>query len=162
VTVPGRRDGVNRRAEIHMSPAEVETFLHEARTMALCTINHDGTVHAVAMWFGFLEGAIAIETKAKSQKAVNLRRDPRVTCLVEAGETYDELRGVELVGEMELVTDEPRMFELGRSVYERYVGPYREDTDRAALEAMLHKRVVAKLHVRRTVTWDHRKLAAPR
>ena len=48
------------------------------RAASLCTINHDGTIHAVAMWYGFLEGCPALETKAKSQKVANLRRDPQI------------------------------------------------------------------------------------
>ena len=66
--------------------------------MTMSTISGDGSIHSVAMWYGFLEGAVAFETKTKAQKVVNLRRDPRLTCLVEAGDTYDQLRGVTLVG----------------------------------------------------------------
>ena len=90
--------GVNQRDLIKMTPDEVDAFLHERRPMTMCTINHDGSIHAVAMWYGFLDGSIAIETKAKAQKAVNLRRDPRMTCMFEDGDYYEELRGVELVG----------------------------------------------------------------
>ncbi|HYA67259.1 MAG TPA: pyridoxamine 5'-phosphate oxidase family protein, partial [Acidimicrobiales bacterium] len=91
--------GINQRALIKMTDAEVDTFLHERRPMSLCTINHDGSIHAVAMWYGFLEGCVAFETKAKAQKVQNLRRDPRITCMAEDGEYYEELRGVELVGQ---------------------------------------------------------------
>lgn len=149
--------GVNQRAQIKMSPYEVEAFLAERHNMTMCTLNHDGTIHAVAMWYGFLEGCLAIETKAKSQKARNLRRNPAMTVLVEAGEAYGELRGVELVGTAELVEEEKRLLALGVSVYERYYGPY-SDEALPFVEAMLNKRIVAKLHVARTVSWDHRKL----
>jgi hypothetical protein len=112
------------------------------------------------MWYGFLEGAVAFETKVKAQKVVNLRRDPRLTCLVEAGDTYDQLRGVSLVGTGEIVTEPERIWELGVSVFERYNAPYTEDL-KPFVEAMLNKRVVVKLHVDKTVTWDHRKLGLP-
>ena len=81
-----------------MTPDEVDAFLHERRPMTMCTLNHDGSIHAVAMWYGFLDGSIAVETKAKAQKSVNLRRSPRLTCMFEDGDYYEELRGVELVG----------------------------------------------------------------
>lgn len=155
---PGRGGGVNQRALVRMSATEVDAFLQEVRPMSLCTLNHDGTIHAVAMWYGFLEGAVAVETKAKSQKVQNLRRDPRMTCLLEAGDRYDELRGVELVGRGEIVEDPARMWPLGVSVLERYERPYTEDL-RPVVAHMLHKRVVVKLHVDRVVSWDHRKLA---
>ncbi len=152
--------GVNQRALIKMSADEVDAFLAERRPMTLCSINHDGSIHAVAMWYGFLEGQVAFETKAKSQKVQNLRRDPRITCMVEDGDYYEELRGVELVGRAEIVEDPERMWELGVNLFERYYGTYTDDL-RPFVETMLNKRVVIKLHPERTVTWDHRKLGLP-
>ena len=95
--------------------------------MTMCTLNHDGSIHAVAMWYGFLDGSIAIETKAKAQKAINLARDPRITCMFEDGDYYEELRGVELVGRAEIVDDPDKMFELGVDLFERYYGAYTEE-----------------------------------
>jgi PPOX class probable F420-dependent enzyme len=150
--------GVNQRDRIKMTQDEIDEFLSGRHTMTMCTINHDGTIHAVAMWYGFLEGAVAVETKAKSQKVQNLRRNPTVTMLVEDGDTYDELRGVELVGRAEIVEEPDRIWELGVSVFERYQAPYTEEM-RPFVEIMLHKRVVVKLELDRVVSWDHRKLA---
>jgi general stress protein 26 len=112
------------------------------------------------MWYGLVEGAIAVETKAKSQKVQNLRRDPRLTVLMEDGDYYEELRGVELVGKAEIIEDPDRLFALGVNVFERYYGSYTEEL-KPFVETMLHKRVMVKLHVERTVSWDHRKLGLP-
>ena len=152
--------GVKQRDLVKMTPEEVNAFIHERRPMTMCSINHDGSIHAVAMWYGFLDGAVAVETKAKAQKAQNLQRDPRLTCMFEDGDYYEELRGVELVGRAEVIDDPERMFDLGVSVFERYYNPYTEDL-RPFVETMLHKRVVIKLHVDRVVSWDHRKLGMP-
>jgi PPOX class probable F420-dependent enzyme len=149
--------GVNQRAAIRMTEAEVDEFLHGRHTMSVATMNHDDTIHVVAMWYGFLEGCVAIETKTKSQKVRNLRRDPRMTCMVEAGDRYEELRGVELVGRAEIVEEPERMWEMGVDLFGRYQGTYTEEM-RPFVEAMLHKRVVVKLLVDRVVSWDHRKL----
>lgn len=148
---------MNERAVVKMTPPEVEEFLRARHDMTLCSVNHDGSIHAVAMWYGFLEGAVAVETKAKSQKVQNLRRDPRMTCLVQAGKVYEELRGVELVGTGEIVEDPDRLWAVGVSVFERYVGPY-TDARRPEVESMLRKRVGIRLHVERVVSWDHTKL----
>ena len=149
--------GVNQRDLIRMTDDEVEEFLRGRHSMALCSMNHDNTIHAVAMWYGFLEGAIAFETKAKSQKVQNLRRNPTITCMVEEGEAYDQLRGVEVVGTAEIVADPDRMWEAGVSVFERHTGPYSEAM-RPHVAAMLNKRVVIKVHTTKVVSWDHRKL----
>lgn len=149
--------GVKQRDRIKMTPDEIDEFLAGRRTATMCTINHDGTIHAVAMWYGFLEGAVAVETKTKSQKVQNLRRNPTLTMLVEDGDVYEELRGVELVGRAEIVEDPDRIWELGVSVFGRYQAPYTEEM-RPFVEAMLNKRVVVRLEVDRVVSWDHRKL----
>lgn len=150
--------GTKQRDVIRMTEQEIDEFLLGRHTMSLATINHDSTVHLVAMWYGFLEGCVAIETKTKSQKVRNLRRDPRMTCMVEDGDRYEDLRGVELVGTAEIVEEPERMWEMGVNLFERYQGTYTEEM-RPFVEAMLHKRVVVKLLVDRVVSWDHRKLA---
>ncbi len=150
--------GINQRSTIRMTPEEIDEFLQGRHTMQCATMNHDGTIHLVAMWYGFLEGAPALETKAKSQKVQNLRRNSQITCMVEDGDSYDELRGVELVGHAEIVEDTDRMVELGISVFERYQGIEYNDALRPVIDQMLHKRVVVKINVDRVVSWDHRKL----
>lgn len=152
--------GVKQRQVIKMTSEEVDAFIRERRPMTMCSINHDGSIHAVAMWYGFLEGCVAVETKAKSQKAVNVRRDPRVTCLMEDGDVYEELRGVELVGKAEIVEEPERMWDLGVDVFERYYAPFTEELA-PFVQTMLNKRVVIKVHVERVVSWDHRKLGLP-
>ena len=154
--------GANQRRHITMSADEVRNFLDEERTTTMCSMHPDGSIHAVAMWYALLDGVITVETKAKSQKVQNLRRDDRLTCLFEDGDTYEELRGVELVGHGEIIDDPEALWTVGLSVFERYVSPYREEL-RPQVEAMMRKRVVVRLHVDRVVSWDHRKLrmAAP-
>ncbi|HWW44424.1 MAG TPA: PPOX class F420-dependent oxidoreductase [Acidimicrobiia bacterium] len=151
--------GVNQRANIKMTDEEIDAFLNEQRTMSMATIGPDGGIHLVAMWYGFVDGVIGFETKAKSQKVQNLRRDKRLTVLVEDGVKYEELRGVELAGWGEVIEDPDQLFRLGISVFERYQGPYSEEM-KPFVEVMLNKRVLVKLHTDRVVSWDHRKLGS--
>jgi PPOX class probable F420-dependent enzyme len=151
--------GVNQRDRIKMSAAEVQAFLEERRTMSIATFGPDGGIHLVAMWYGFVDGRLAIETKARSQKARNIGRDQRFTALVEAGEGYGELRGVELVGRATVTDDWDTLWRIGCSVYERYLGPVTAETE-PLVERTLNKRVGIFLDVDRTVSWDHRKLGS--
>ncbi len=150
--------GEKQRSKVVMTPDEVDEFLQGRRSMTMSTIAGDGSIHSIAMWYGFLEGAVAIESKAKAQKIVNLRRNPNLTMLVEDGDTYEELHGVTLIGKGEIVEDPDRIWELGVSVFERYNAPYTEEM-KPFVEIMLRKRVVVKLHVDRVISWDHRKLS---
>jgi len=151
--------GTNERAKIVMTPSEVAAFLERSRTATVVSVGPGGMPHVVAMWYGLIGGAIYIETKAKSQKAVNLRRDPRMVVMVEAGTTYDTLRGVSLEGHAVIIeeADGDEYWAAARSVYERYTGPYGPDA-RPALEFMMNKRIAVKLVPQRIRSWDHRKL----
>jgi PPOX class probable F420-dependent enzyme len=152
--------GVNQRAQIRMSDDEVAAFVRASRTATLATNGPNGTPHLVAMWFAVLDGEIWFETKVKSQKVVNLRRDDRVTCLIEDGLTYDVLRGVSIEGRAVVSSDSADALRVGISVWERYYGPYTED-QRPTVEAMMNKRVVVRVVPERVRSWDHRKLGIP-
>jgi len=145
------------RERIRMTVAEVEEFLAAERTIQVASIGPDGTPHLVPMWFVRIDGRIAMWTYAKSQKARNLRRDPRVTCLAEAGETYGELRGVSIAGRADLHDDRDTVFAVGEALYRRYQGDMTHET-RQGVEAEAGKRIAVFVEPVRTTSWDHRKL----
>ena len=150
----------NQRAQITMSDEEVAAFVERSRTATMATVGPTGLPHLVAMWYAVIDGQIWFETKAASQKAVNLRRDPRLTCMIEDGETYDTLRGVSFDGRGVIVEDPDALWQIGLNVWERYTGPYTEDA-KPMIETMLRKRVAVRLEVDRVRSWDHRKLGLP-
>jgi PPOX class probable F420-dependent enzyme len=152
--------GENQRSQITMGHDEVVEFLQQQRVVNIATVGPTGMPHVVAMWYALVDDAIWFETKAKSQKIQNLRRDPRISCLVEAGHTYDTLRGVELEGTAEIVDDADKLWSVGVSVWERYNGPYSDEV-KPLVEMMLTKRVAVKVNVDRMRSWDHRKLGMP-
>ena len=123
----------------------------------MATLGPDGMPHLVAMWYAVIDGQIWFETKAKSQKAVNLRRNGRISVLIESGHTYDTLKGVSFEGHAEIVDDADALWRVGVSIWERYTGPYTEEM-RPFVEIMLNKRVAVRVDVARTRSWDHRKL----
>jgi PPOX class probable F420-dependent enzyme len=149
--------GTNERARIVMSDDEVTQFIERSRTATMATVGPTGQPHLVAMWYGVIDGQIWFETKAKSQKVQNLRRDDRITCMVEDGLTYDTLRGVALEGRAVVVDDPDALWAVGVSVWERYNGPYSEEV-KPLVEFMLNKRVAVRVDVERVRSWDHRKL----
>jgi PPOX class probable F420-dependent enzyme len=149
--------GVNQRAQITMTDDEISSFIARSRTATMATIGPTGVPHLVAMWFAVIDGQVWFETKAKSQKAQNLRRDSRMTAMLEAGMTYDTLRGVSLEGRGVIVDDADALWQVGVSIWERYTGPYTEEM-RPFVEQMLNKRVAVRVDTERVRSWDHRKL----
>ena len=150
--------GQKQRSKIKMTDEEIAAFLDRSRTCTFSTIGPTGHPHLVAMWYAWVDGKIWVETKAKGQKVKNLQRNPNLSVMVEAGDTYDQLRGVCLEGTGVIVDDPDDLWAVGVNVFERYQGPYSEDM-RPIVEMMLNKRVAIRLDVECTRSWDHRKLA---
>ena len=150
---------MNRRAEIAMSAAEIDAFLREERTVVVASNGVSGHPHVVPMWFALRDGRIEFWTYRKSQKVLNLRRDPRVSCLVEAGEEYGELCGVLVEGTAEIIDDPDEVLRIGAAVAEHSIGPL-DDAARAGLRHTGAKRVGVIVHPTRVTSWDHRKLGA--
>jgi PPOX class probable F420-dependent enzyme len=148
----------SRREQIMMTPDEIEAFLDAERTLQVASINADGTPHLVAMWFARHNGEIAFWTYSKSQKVVNVRRDPRLTVMVETGTKYEELKGVTIYGHARIVDDIDEVFAFGDNVYERYWGPIESDAVREGVRVMGRKRVLIIVERDKTVSWDHTKL----
>jgi PPOX class probable F420-dependent enzyme len=150
--------GRNERSKIVMSDDEIAEFIDRSRTATMATLSSDGRPHLVAMWYAVLDGEIWFETKAKSQKAVNLRRDPTVTVMIEDGHTYDTLRGVSIDGRAEIVSDDPELLlRVGISVWERYTGPYTDEM-KPFVDQMMNNRIAVRVVPARLRSWDHRKL----
>jgi PPOX class probable F420-dependent enzyme len=107
-----------------MTDEQVAAFVDQSRTATMATIASNGSPHLVAMWYAVIDGKIWFETKTRSQKAQNLRRDDRLVCMIEDGVTYDTLRGVSLEGRGVIVEDPDEIWKAGVSFFERYTGPY--------------------------------------
>ena len=148
---------MNRRDLIRMSDEEIRAFLQEQRILQVATIDHDGWPHLIAMWYVLINNQVVFWTYAKSQKAVNLRRDDRLTCLVETGVRYDELRGVQIKGRATIKDDRETVQRIGVAIFERYTGPLNDNT-RLLVAAQASKRVLVFVEPVEITSWDHRKL----
>ena len=146
------------RDAVRMSEAEISAFLAEAHSLQVATLGKDGAPHLTTVWFAVHEGAILFETYGKSQKVVNLQRDPRIAVLVEDGRTYDQLRGVSINGTAEVIEDNPERTALMRVLVDNHFpGQPAKPLDEMA-SRMAEKRVVIRVKPDKIMSWDHRKL----
>ncbi|SEF81883.1 PPOX class probable F420-dependent enzyme [Thermomonospora echinospora] len=141
-----------------MSEDETTSFLDAQTKLHLGTINPDGTPHMVTMFHAVVDGRLAFWTYRASQKARNIARDPRVTCLVEAGEDYFELVGALVYGRAETLTEPNDVRYVGRQVVRRMLGPDHESAVEPFVDATAAKRYAYLVTPDRVVSWDHRKL----
>ncbi len=151
---------MNRRDQIILNPREQAELLDSERVVVISSIGPRGWPHSMPMWFLAIEGEIWIWTYAKSQKVKNLERDPRATLLVESGHKYQEVRGIQIEAEAELIRDTDRVFEFAKKLALRYADGIDALGDDAAeaLRMQAPKRVAIRFEAVRVATWDHRKL----
>lgn len=145
-----------RGRRIAMTPAEVDEYLRTARTCRVGTVGAGGAPHVSALWFVWDGTALWLNSLVKSQRWTDVGRDPRVSVLVDGGQEFMELHGVEILGEAQVVGDVPRgsdpdpaLAEPERLFGEKYLGgQFVADGRHAWL------RVVP----RKIVSWDFRKI----
>ena len=148
---------MNRRALITMSEDEVLAFLDEQLIVTVASVGPAGRPHLMPLWYLVRDGTLWAWTYAKSQKALNLRRDPRATLQVEAGgRDYGELRGVMIEADTVVHDDLDTVAGVGAELLSRYSGG---EVGREVVMAQAPKRVAFEFRETRRVTWDHRKLA---
>ncbi|MGP3975973.1 pyridoxamine 5'-phosphate oxidase family protein [Streptomyces sp. 8N114] len=146
-----------RGRRIMMTPEEQDTFLRTQRTCRVATVGRQGAPHLSALWFYWDGAALWLYSLTRSRRWAQLRHDPRLAVLVDDGEEYGELRGVELSGRAEFVGEAPRvgepcpeLAEAERLFPAKYFGLERMPYD--------GRHAWLKLAPESVVSWDFRKL----
>jgi PPOX class probable F420-dependent enzyme len=147
------------RDKIRMNAAEIAALFAECKSLQVATLGPNGEPHLTTLWYTVHNGDVLFETYGKSQKVVNLRRDPRIAVLCEAGKEYSELRGVSIQGRAELVEEGDRLQTLMRVLVAHHNPTLSGEQLDAATARMAEKRIVVVVHAEKTISWDHRKLA---
>ncbi|MFN0029535.1 MAG: pyridoxamine 5'-phosphate oxidase family protein [Acidimicrobiales bacterium] len=144
---------MSRRDLIRMSPAEIDAYLNEPHLCRIGTIGPGGSIHMVAMNYGFVDGVPSFWTYGKAQKVKNLERNPSIGMIVDSGVKYSELKGAHLMGQAELIDDPAKVAALWESMKQRY-----GIANQGAAESSAPKRLVVKVHADKILSWDHGKL----
>ena len=148
----------SRRSQIALTEEEQDKFLNDGWTLQVASNGVGGFPHLVAMWYVVIDGKIHFTTFGKSQKILNLRRDPKISCMLEAGKGYAELQGLVIEGNATLLEDTAFTAKVMGLVGQKYNGiPAPTETPEAALK-VAGKRVVVRVDPVDIYSWDHTKL----
>jgi nitroimidazol reductase NimA-like FMN-containing flavoprotein (pyridoxamine 5'-phosphate oxidase superfamily) len=152
---------VKQRDRVAMTAQEAADYLAAGRKVQLATNGQDGFPHLVTMYYVMTGGQITFWTYRRSQKALNLERDPRISCLVEDGEEYFDLRGVLVQGVVRRIEDPDEIAVIGRQI-SAVVGTAMAGAGADALtqyvEHAARKRWGYRVEPGRVISWDHSKL----
>jgi len=150
------------REQVRLTEAEVQAVLEENVKVQVATNGRGGFPHLATLFYDVRDGMIAFWSYGRSQKILNLERDPRVSALVEDGTDYFELRGVSIEGRAEIVRDHDRILEIGKAVSVRMFGvdsfEALGEIGAQTVEKQATKRVGVIVHPERVASWDHRKM----
>lgn len=150
------------RDAVKMTEEELTEFLESNMKVQVATVGPDGAPHLTTLFYVMVDGRMFFWTYGRSQKIQNLRRDARITCLVEDGEDYFELRGATITGKAELLEDYDQLKDLGGRVARRMAGGADlGDFGDQIVAKQAEKRVGVLVDPVKIATWDHRKMTAP-
>lgn len=150
------------RDAVKLTEAELEDFLATNMKVQVATNGPDGQPHLTTLFYVMVDGQMFFWTYGKSQKILNLRRDPRITCLVEDGVDYFELRGATIFGKARLIEDYDTLVDLGGRVAKVMAnGEDLGDFGDQIVAQQATKRVGVIVEPDHIASWDHRKMTAP-
>src|SRR3954447_6116370 len=153
------------RSAVAMTDDEVTSYLASELKVQVASIGADGAPHLTTLFYVVHDGKIAFWTYEKSQKVRNLDRDARITCLVESGADYFELKGVSVQGTAQVIRDKDRIREIGTKVVVAMSGvdTFEElgDVGHDIVERQVQKRVAIVVTPTKVASWDHSKMKSP-
>lgn len=150
------------RDAVRLTDEELEDFLASNMKVQVATNGPDGHPHLTTLFYVMIDGQMFFWTYGKSQKIQNLRRDPRITCLVEDGTDYFELRGATISGKARLIEDYDQLVDLGGRVATVMAnGADLGELGDQIVRQQARKRVGVIVEPEKIASWDHRKMTAP-
>lgn len=147
----------SRRGAIQMTEEEEKKYLEDGFTIEIASIGPRGYPHQVAMWYVVIDGLVTFTTFRKSQKILNLKRDPKVSAMLESGRGYSELRGLVIEGDAEIVDDLETTNRTMAIIGKKYGNLPGAPTD-GSPNPLAGKRVTVRIHPQKVFSWDHTKL----
>ena len=148
----------NRRDLIRMTDEEMRHFIEEQKSLQVSCMGSDGWPHLTTLWFAVVDQKIVFETYTRSQKILNLQRNPNITVLLEDGLIYEELRGVMIKGNAMLESEPEDVEKYAKAVMLRNQPEYGEELLSEAAKQMSFKRTAVIIEPNEVITWDHTKL----
>ncbi len=148
----------NRRELIQMTEDELASFIEEQKSLQVSCIGADGWPHLTTLWFSVVDEKIVFETYTRSQKILNLQRNPNITVLLEDGVVYEKLRGVMIKGKALLDGIPENVERYAKAVMLRNQPEYGEEILSEAAKQMSLKRTAVIVEPQEIISWDHTKL----
>ena len=153
----------SRRNMIAMTDEEAKEFIETGWTLQVASNGNNGFPHLVAMWYGVIDDKIHFTTYAKAQKVLNLKRDPRITVMLESGVEYSKIKGLVIEGEADVIENDPQLVMAVQDATGEKRNPNAQGRSSTPMDdeqrvRQASKRAVVRINPTRVYSWDHNKL----
>ena len=136
-----------------LSRQAMKIFLGEQKVCRLATVDRRGQPHVVPVWHILLDGDLYIETSPSSKKGLNLKTNPKIALVVDAGDTFDTYKGVMIQGRVEFVKDKKMLVRFREAMAQRYFGTSEHPGYKYLVSGS--DPLLMKVIPQKVVTWDY-------
>jgi general stress protein 26 len=97
-----------------------DKFLKSQKILRLATIGKNKMLHIVPVWYRYSEKKFYIGTNTRTQKAINIKKNKRVSCCIDVGINAPEIYGVMIQGNANLILENNKVKKLAKKILLRY------------------------------------------
>jgi nitroimidazol reductase NimA-like FMN-containing flavoprotein (pyridoxamine 5'-phosphate oxidase superfamily) len=136
-----------------LSKDEAQAFLDsKPGWIALTTMSRNGYPHTVPIGYFRLGDEVYIGCRAGTQKLKNIERDPKVSLMLESGNSMQDIKGLVIQGDASVITDPDGVLRLAREAA-RLRGTPEDQLPEAPSPTAAYIRVAP----RKYISWDYGK-----
>jgi general stress protein 26 len=136
-----------------LGSTEIDELLSKTLIANLATVDNDGDIHILPMWFIRIDNDICIPTSSHTHKYRNLQARPRASVMIDISRAGLNLRGVLIRGRVELLYGEIAK-QINHSIHLKYVTPKGLNDSEVASYLSKGDDVTIKVHMDHLVSWN--------
>ena len=146
---------------LRLTPEESWAFLEKGHTGILTSLRRDGWPISLPVWYVALDRRIYVSGPSRTKKWGRMKRDPRVSFLVETGLKWKELSAVHVTGRARSV-DDPAELARVQAVMDAKYAAFRGDRSKMPTATAQHYQqgsaTVCIEPEGKLLTWDNARL----
>jgi PPOX class probable F420-dependent enzyme len=127
-------------------------FLKTQKILRLATIDLSGSPHIVPVWYSYLNGRFYVGTNTKTQKAKNIRNNPKVSLCVDTGVKSPNIFGVLVTGRARLILQMNQVQLLAKKILLRY---FKNLKSKSAQQLLNDTDCVIEITPKQIVSWKY-------
>ncbi len=137
----------------NLTSNEVQNLLSKRLIANLATLNDDGSIHLVPMWFLQVDNNICIPTSHNTRKYRNLKKRSYASVMIDKSRASLNLKGMLIMGQVELICGQEAK-QINHSIHLKYVKPEALSDIRVSSYLSEGDDVTVKIHMDRLITWN--------